>query len=190
MALATALVCGGCDDEDPCSGDVIILEPSDFSAIADCTSISGSLIIECPLCTDTDLSELDSLTSVGGGLEIYNTDTLTNLDGLAALTSVGGSLSISGNVSLTNLNGLSGLTSVTGNLLIGNDYNGGNPVLTNLDGLSGLTSVGNEFRIIDNPTLPDCEVCDLLDQLTTAPTSINVHDNLDDTCTPVPTNCP
>ena len=36
----------------------------------------------------------------------------------------------------------------------------------------------------------DCEACDLLDQLTTGPTAIDVHDNLDDTCTPVPANCP
>jgi hypothetical protein len=42
----------------------------------------------------------------------------------------------------------------------------------------------------NNDVLPDCEVCDLLDQLTSAPTSIDVHDNLADTCTPVPTGCP
>jgi len=41
-----------------------------------------------------------------------------------------------------------------------------------------------------NPLLPDCEVCELLDQLTSGPASITVGDNLDDACTPVPTGCP
>ena len=65
-----------------------------------------------------------------------------------------------------------------------------NDALTNLDGLSALTSVGRDLNIFDNAALPDCEVCDLLDQLTSGPTSIDVHDNLDDSCTPVPANCP
>jgi hypothetical protein len=41
-----------------------------------------------------------------------------------------------------------------------------------------------------NAALPDCEACDLLDQLTSAPFSTNIHDNLSDSCTPVPANCP
>ncbi len=41
-----------------------------------------------------------------------------------------------------------------------------------------------------NGSLPDCEACEVLDQLTSGPTSIDVHDNLDDLCTPVPANCP
>ena len=44
--------------------------------------------------------------------------------------------------------------------------------------------------IYSNEVLPDCEVCDLLDQLTTTPAPIDVHDNLDDSCTPVPVGCP
>jgi hypothetical protein len=56
--------------------------------------------------------------------------------------------------------------------------------------LSGVTSVGGELGIGWNQVLPDCEACDLLDQLTTAPYLITVFDNLDDSCTPVPSNCP
>jgi hypothetical protein len=43
-----------------------------------------------------------------------------------------------------------------------------------------------------NGSLPDCEVCELLDQLTLGPIYMNmdVHNNLDDSCTPVPSNCP
>ena len=62
--------------------------------------------------------------------------------------------------------------------------------LTTLDGLNGLTSVGGYLRIFYNGVLPDCEVCDLLDQLTSWPIGINVYDNLDDACTPVPAGCP
>jgi hypothetical protein len=44
--------------------------------------------------------------------------------------------------------------------------------------------------ITGNSTLPDCEACDLLDQVTSGPISPSVNNNLDDTCTPVPDNCP
>jgi hypothetical protein len=50
--------------------------------------------------------------------------------------------------------------------------------------------VGEDFVIHNNDILPDCEACEVLDQLTSAPTSIDVHDNLDDSCTPVPAGCP
>jgi hypothetical protein len=50
--------------------------------------------------------------------------------------------------------------------------------------------VASGLSIVWNIALPDCECCDLLDQLTSGPTTINVHDNLDDSCTPVPDNCP
>jgi hypothetical protein len=50
--------------------------------------------------------------------------------------------------------------------------------------------VGGPLLIDNNPALPDCEVCDLDDQLTSGPTSFDVFDNLDDSCTPVPDNCP
>ena len=99
---------------------------------------------------------------MGEYLRIYDNDALTNLDGLGALASVGGGLSsILQNAALTSLNGLSGITSVSGTL-----------------------------EIYGNYVLPDCEACDLLDQITSGPTTLNVGNNLDDTCTPVPENCP
>ena len=88
------------------------------------------------------------------------------------------------NTALTNLDGLSNITSVGWSLDIEFNY-----ALTNLDGLSSLTSVGWILHIEKNYALPDCETCDLLDQLTTGPSSIDVHNNLTDTCTPVPANC-
>ena len=117
-------------------------------------------------------------------MSIHGNTALTNLDGLSALASVS-SLWITGNAALTNLDGLSGITSVGGELAILV-----NTALTNLDGLSGITSVGECLEIYYNFALSDCEACELLDQLTSGPTSIDVYDNLNDTCTPVPGNCP
>jgi hypothetical protein len=127
---------------------------------------------------------------VGGGLSIAGNDALTNLNGLGALTSLGPtaslySLYISSNPALTNLDGLSTLTSLDKGLGITS-----NDALADLDGLGGITSVGNDFIVYFNDILPDCEVCDLLDQLTSVPTTMTVSANLDDTCTPVPANCP
>jgi hypothetical protein len=171
-ALASVLVCGGCGDDDTdagpdCtqgeySGDFEITTQAVVETIAGYTSISGDMIISCPSCTD--LSELICLTSVGEDLEIHENSALTNLDGLNALTSVGGDLMIGG-------------------------WNAGNTALTNLDGLSGITSVGRYLMIDFNDALPGCEVCDLLDQITSGPDWINVQDNLYDSCTPVPGNC-
>ncbi len=215
MALATVMVCGGCGD-DPSgaadggttdtdtdtdsdtdtdtdtdtdctqgeySGDFTITTQSDVATIAGYTSISGSLVIECPSCTD--LGELSCLTSVVVGLTITNNTALTNLGGLSALTSVVVGLHITNNTALTNLGGLSALTYAGDTLQIDN-----NTALTNLDGLSALTSVAGYFWIASNTALPDCETCNLWDQLTNPPMSIEVHDNLDDACTPVPDNCP
>lgn len=50
--------------------------------------------------------------------------------------------------------------------------------------------MGGYLYITWNAVLPDCEMCDLLDQLATVPSTIDVYDNLDDICTPVPANCP
>ena len=115
------------------------------------------------------------------------------MDGLSALTSVaftGGGLIIENNNSLADLNGLSALTSVGSGEYSGYLAISGNNSLADLDGLSSLTSVGEYIDIYENPTLPDCEVCDLLDQMTTSPSPIDVHGNLDDSCTPVPSSCP
>ena len=106
------------------------------------------------------------------------------MDSLSGITLVCVNLYVSGNDALANLDGLGALTSV-GKLSIDN-----NDALTDLDGLSALTSVGTELEIFWNNTLPDCEVCELLGQLTAAPTVTDAHDNLDDVCTPVPGSCP
>ncbi len=57
-----------------------------------------------------------------------------------------------------------------------------NTYLTNLDILGGLTSVGGALVIQENPALPYCAICPLLQQLTAAPQSTTFSGNLQDSC--------
>jgi hypothetical protein len=147
------------------------------------TTVGGSFKIG-HLDSPTILNGLSSLNSVGEGFGIVDNNSITCLDGLSSLTSVG-RLEIDYNDALTSLDGLSALIAVGESLEITN-----NEVLTNLDGLSAVTSLDGDLRISGNGALPDCEACELIDHLTTEPTSYQVYDNLDDACTPVPDSCP
>ena len=131
------------------------------------------------------MNGLSGVTSTVEELWVRNNPVLTNIEGLSGITSVAQWVRIGNNDSLDNLDGLSALTSVGDYLRIEQ-----NLVLANLDGLSALTSVGGAFQVYENDSLPDCEVCDLLDQLVSGPSLMEVFDNVDDTCTPVPDNCP
>ena len=62
--------------------------------------------------------------------------------------------------------------------------------ITSLDDLGSLTSIVETLNLTSNSALPDCEACQLIDQLTVVPPVISIYDNLDDSCTPVPENCP
>jgi hypothetical protein len=163
-------------------------------------------VIENPVLTNID--GLEGITGPVGSILISDNDNLTNLDGLDGITAAN-SIHIHDNSSLNSLIGLETITGSVG-ITIGNNsslisleglggitdlgeygclgiYN--NDALISLEGLSGLTWVDDEFVIWDNNILPDCEACAILSQLTTVPT-VEVYDNLDDTCTPVPANCP
>ena len=153
-------------------------------------SISGNAVL-------TNLNGLSNLISLGNvsiigyqgndpimsgsTLFICGNDALTNLNGLNKITSVG-SLVISSNNALTNLNGLSSLTKVIGYMETSD-----NNSLTSLNGLNNLASVGGTLQMGDNKALPDCAVCNLLNQLNYG--TIDIYDNLDDTCTPVLARC-
>lgn len=41
-----------------------------------------------------------------------------------------------------------------------------NPVLASLEGLAGLQTIGNYVAVVDNPSLPTCDVVDFLDAVT------------------------
>lgn len=67
----------------------------------------------------------------------------------------------------------------------------GNEDLVNLDALTGIwLNDGGAVKANSNPSLPDCEVCELLDQIASDPSDIYVSGNLWDGCTPVPYDCP
>ena len=117
---------------------------------------------------------------------------LTDLDGLNGVTSLTGygsnceiedaPLTISGNSALTNVDGLSNLHSLIGGAMIGTLFIVDNAALTNLDGLQALTSaVDGPLEIGNNPDLPQCEACDLVDQLIDFE-AFNFYGNQPDTC--------
>ena len=89
---------------------------------------------------------------------------------------------------LLSIDGLSGISLVEGEIRIENNVS-----LENLDGLANLTTVNTSLdetlSIWGNTSLPYCEICELLDQLTTEPFSASVFYNLEDSCGP-PFNCP
>lgn len=189
-------------------GEAWIGSQEELDALAGYTSITKSLrIAGCAECTDvsplvcleaihglqiTENASLADLTGLGGltsvvGVYIADNPTLANLHGLGGITELEGDLNIWENHSLASLEGLSALEKVGGPIHID-----GNDSLSNLDGLSALTEVfETTLSFSENPSLPDCEVCELLDQLIEGQDhSIVVHDNLEDACTPVPDNCP
>ena len=147
-------------------------------------ALGGTYNSDFTIGTQSDVATLAGYTSISGSLHI-NCNSCTDLSELICLASVDENLGIFNNPALTNVDGLSNITSVGWSLWIQS-----NAVLTSLNGLSALTSVGDAFEFYLNDILPDCEVCELLDQITSGPLSIDVHDNLDDTCTPVPAGCP
>ncbi|AXG71287.1 receptor L domain protein [Kordia sp. SMS9] len=93
----------------------------------------------------TDLSPLNTITSVVRQLEIQSNPLLTSLNGLSNLSVVSG-LIVNDNENLTSLDGLSGLHFIEGNsILTGqNVFIGGvislldNPSLTSVEGLSNI----------------------------------------------------
>lgn len=67
-------------------------------------SVSGSI---------TNLDSLSQITSVGGGLHVYDNAALTSLSGLDNLTSVGGYVYVGNNAALTSLSGLDNIDPAT-----------------------------------------------------------------------------
>ena len=127
-------------------GDYLIEDDTDLQSLKSFTMITGSLEIYNPKLTS--LAGLESLTSVGGDLDINWNLALTTLSGLENVTSVGGDLNIESNYSLTSLSGLENITSVGGGLDIGGNY-----TLTSLSDLQNLTSVGGGLVINWNTAL-------------------------------------
>jgi hypothetical protein len=172
------------------------------------TSVGGYLAIG-----GTDFLEtiwLGSLASVGGNLGIHWTDSLETV-WLGALTSVGGSVSASRNSSLATI-AMPSLVSVgeeieihsnpkLESLAMGSLVSAGyhltiteNALLTDL-GLGALKTLGctsetgsttHCLQIWDNFSLPQCDACELLDQLEGFTEPFYIKDNKPDEC---PNDC-
>lgn len=192
-----------CDDDyndNGCfKGNYTIAYESDVAELEPYTCINGSLHVKDVDLTSLELPNLEtiggdlvlgpssgyqfaltnlnlsSLVSVEGDVHVMSTQAMEDLVGLNSLTSVGGELHIHSNEALTTVNGLNDLVSVGGNLVIDT-----NNALINLGGLNDLVSVGGAISIIQNPNLPQCEACDLVEQVGGDPEGIN--GNQQDTC--------
>lgn len=172
-------------------GDVIFTtqtEVNNFLAqYPNCTQINGNLTIEG--WDVTNLSNLGSLNSITGNLNMYLVNSSASLTGLQNITSVGGRVyiefqrpnvdylsgltSVGGLVvagaGITNLNGLSNITGhIPGNLEVFN-----NP-LNNLTGLNNITSVGNDLLISFSNNLVDLTG---LNNITSVGKSLTIHFN-------------
>jgi hypothetical protein len=122
-----------------------------------------------------NLSGFIGLTEVTRDLTLEYLGT-RNLSGLDNLVSVGGGLYIIDNYpALENLTGLNKLTSVNKSLQI---Y--GNEKLINLDALANLT-FANSIDIYSNTVLPTCEANELRDRFIAGgwQGTVNIHDNND-----------
>jgi len=140
------------------AGDVIIAGDNiaNVDGLNIITSIEGGLRIwDCDFLTS--LTGLQNLSFIGGRFWISVNDNLPSLTGLEALTSIGGYLEIEHNNNLVNLSGLDSLTSLGGSLTIKT-----NSDLTNLTGLNKLTSIEGDLEIYSNDALVDITALDSL----------------------------
>ena len=179
MMLATSPGFGWCDSDN--DGDT---DTDTDTGPAECTMDLGEYDGHFAIRSQSDIATLAGYTSISGEL-VISCPACRDLSELICLTSVGDLFFICDSFSLTNLDGLDALTSVGGEFRIW-----GCSDLTSLDGLGAFTYVSEAIVIHHNESLPDCEVCDLLDQFTTEPPYIGVGTNLNDVCTPVPSSCP
>jgi hypothetical protein len=97
------------------------------------------------------------LTSLGDFLSIEGNGAMVNLTGLENVTNIIGGLHIDDNDALTSLAGLEGLIAIEGELLIGYSHphggETGNPALTSLTGLCNLNSIRLWLNIEGNTAL-------------------------------------
>ena len=134
-----------------------------------CSELEGTVTISG---TDiTNLNGLNTLTSIGENLYIWENSQLISLIGLNSVTSIGQALAIQNNEYLPNLSGLDNLSSINGWLSIG-----GNPVLISLMGLNSLISGVGPLGIRDNDALTSLTGIDNI-ELGSSVNSIEIYGN-------------
>ena len=139
------------------------------------TSIQDSVSIESTTLIDLDGLNGIGLTYISGELTIRFNSLLTNIDGFSDLTSVGGGINIYDNINLEHINELNELTSIEGlsiydsdnlesvdgfsslSLMRGDLYFDNNANLTSIDGLSSLSVIESDLYITRNHLLQNID---------------------------------
>lgn len=162
-------------------GDTTHLDLSSLTSVGSSSALGpGSLMLEAlPQLEHVDLSNLLSMSShfhlvdVGG-----STQNPLALD-LAALISIGGDVEIAQTNNLSNADDFAGIDSIAGNLTITE-----NDALTRLDGFNGLAEVGGNLTISRNGMLPTCLAEGLATHLdgVTFDGTVTINYNLSDSC--------
>jgi hypothetical protein len=150
-----------CFGTDPRECIIQISSQTDLNdlALANCTSIYGSLTIASSNLTDLD--GLESLEGISGTLTIRNNLALTNLNGLQNLTLVGWNLKIIENPVLASIAGLSSLETLDGDVVEIN----GNSSIDDLTPLYGVQLSGNYLIISYNQILSTADAYALVAEL-------------------------
>jgi len=134
---------------------------TDLTALNNLSNISGSLnmisnhkII--------DFSGLENITQINEDLYVEGNSSLLNFTGLNNLDSIGNDLCVNFNASLANFAGLDSLHTINGIFQVGYMWTTSNGSLENFSGLGNLALVGDEFYILQNPSLSDLSGMDNL----------------------------
>jgi len=148
-----AVACGIVDCPE---ADIELASQSDIEQFIidypNCTQIQGYLNIYGE--DITDLSPLNNIISINGGLAIYECPQLTEINGLSALTNVGSFIYFDANPLITNLNVLSSITNFEGELYVSN-----NTQLMDISGLQNLDPQNiNVLAIENNENLSVCNL--------------------------------
>lgn len=127
---------------------------SDLSSLESFTSINGDFYLLSNNALDS-LGCLKNLSSIGGNLDINFCSPLINLAGLDSLKIVGGYVNIEDNWYLNNLTGLNALKSIGGSLSVTN-----NSELNSLNSLYNLNSIGGGLTVAENSFLTSLDGLD------------------------------
>ncbi len=107
-----------CAEYNSLSGDLIIRQVDDISALACLCAVGGNLEIQSSRLTD--LSGLEQLQTIEGSLTLLESDRLADISGLASLSTVGQHVGLGSMPALESSAPLAGITSVGGGVSFGN----------------------------------------------------------------------
>ncbi len=155
------------------AGDLIIQNQAQVNYFVDqcpdVDTIHGSLIIGDLNSNINDITGLQFLKVVTGGLTIQHNDSLQSLLGLDSISSIGGWLNVSQNLKLLSLAHLESISSINGAISISK-----NDQLMDLDGLLNVSLFDGDLIISDNNQLTNI---DGLANIQDASGSVRIHHN-------------